>query len=57
MPTDAKARLIDNIVTSMRSVPERIQRKQIEHFLKADPAYGQGVADGLGLKLEAMVGA
>jgi hypothetical protein len=34
MPADAKARLIDNIVTSMRSVPERIQRKQIEHFLK-----------------------
>jgi catalase len=57
MPADAKARLIDNIVTSMRSVPERIQRKQIEHFLKADPAYGQGVADGLGLKLEAVVGA
>ena len=57
LPADAKARLIDNIVTSMRSVPERIQRKQIEHFLKADPAYGQGVADGLGLKLQAVAGA
>jgi len=53
MPADAKARLIENIVTSMRSVPERIQRKQIEHFLKCDPAYGSGVADGLGLKVEA----
>jgi catalase len=52
MPADAKARLIDNIVTSMRSVPERIQRKQIEHFTKADPAYGRGVAEGLGLKVE-----
>ncbi len=56
MPADAKARLIDNIVTSMRSVPERIQRKQIEHFTKADPAYGRGVAEGLGLKVEAMAG-
>jgi catalase len=53
MPEDAKARLIDNIVTSMRSVPERIQRKQIEHFTKADPAYGRGVAEGLGLKARA----
>jgi catalase len=53
MPAAAKARLIDNIVTSMRSVPERIQHRQIDHFLKADPASGQGVADRLGLKLEA----
>jgi catalase len=57
MPADAKARLIDNIVTSMRSVPERIQRKQIEHFTKADPAYGRGVAEGLGLKVEALASA
>jgi catalase len=46
---DAKQRLIANIVGSMKTVPERIQRKQIAHFYKADPAYGKGVAEGLGL--------
>ena len=37
----------------MRSVPEEIQKRQIAHFAKADPAYGAGVAEGLGVKLEA----
>jgi catalase len=52
MAADAKERLIDNIVTSMRSVPQRIQELQIQHFYKADPAYGTGVAKGLGLQIE-----
>ena len=41
--------LIDNIVDAMRGVPEAIQRRQIGHFMKADPAYGEGVARGLGI--------
>lgn len=41
--------LIDNIVGSMQGVPRAIQEKQIAHFTKADPAYGAGVAKGLGL--------
>jgi catalase len=49
---DEKERLIQHIVGNMRSVPERIQRLQISHFTKADPAYGRGVAEGLGLKVE-----
>jgi catalase len=49
---DEKARLIENIVNHMRGIPERIQRLQISHFTKADPAYGRGVAEGLGLKVE-----
>ena len=57
MPADAQARLIENIVGTMKSVPERIQKKQIEHFFKADPAYGQGVAAGLGLKAGDLVAA
>ena len=56
MPADAKARLIGNIVASMKSVPKRIQEKQIQHFFKADPAYGSGVAEGLGLKVSEAVG-
>jgi catalase len=30
-------------------VPDFIQRRQIGHFAKADPAYGAGVAARLGL--------
>ncbi len=47
-----RQRLIGNIVASMKGVPERIVLKQIGHFYKADPAYGKGVADGLGLSLD-----
>ena len=55
MPGDAKQRLIDNIVVSMKSVPQRIQELQIQHFYKADPAYGTGVAKGLGLNIESVI--
>jgi catalase len=40
--------LIDNIVGAMRGVPEAIVRRQLVHFRKADQAYGDGVAMGLG---------
>jgi catalase len=46
---EARERLIGNIVASMASVPQRIQELQVQHFYKADPAYGAGVARGLGL--------
>jgi catalase len=51
-----KKRLIGNIVASIASVPQRIQELQIKHFYKADPAYGSGVAEGLGLKVDDVVG-
>ncbi len=52
MKPDEKARLIDNIVASMKSVPREIQERQLKHFYKADPAYGRGVAEGLGIQAE-----
>jgi catalase len=52
MTADAKERLIGNIVASMSSIPRRIQELQIQHFYKADPAYGTGVAKGLGLQID-----
>jgi len=52
MKPDARERLIGNIVASMKSVPLRIQELQIQHFHKADPAYGSGVAKGLGLDIK-----
>jgi len=56
LSADAKQRLIDNIVSSLgNGVPKRIQELQILHFYKADPAYGTGVAKGLGLNIESIV--
>ena len=49
MSPPEQARLMDAIAGAMRPVPEFIQRRQIAHFAKADPAYGAGVAERLGL--------
>ena len=49
MPAEAKQRLISNIVGNLSQTPKRIQELQVTHFYKADPAYGEGVAKGLGL--------
>ncbi len=54
MPADARQRLMDNLATSMASVPKRIQELQVQHFYKADPAYGTGVAEALGLDIRAI---
>jgi catalase len=32
----------------MKTVPREIQERQIAHFAKADPAYGERVAKGAG---------
>jgi catalase len=49
MPSDEQQRLIENIVGALKNVPKEIQHKMIGHFRKADQAYGDGVAKGLGL--------
>ncbi|MGE0719345.1 MAG: catalase [Alphaproteobacteria bacterium] len=46
---EQQGRLMDNIAAAMTGVPEAIQRRQIAHFERADPAYGTGVASRLGL--------
>ncbi|MDT4834014.1 Catalase [compost metagenome] len=45
-----RQRLFANIAAAMQGVPEEIVRKQVEHFTKADPAYGEGVKRALDLK-------
>jgi catalase len=50
MSADQKRQLFDNIAAAMQGVPEEIQRRQIAHFAKADPTYGYGVAERLGLE-------
>lgn len=52
MNSDQKAQLIGNIVGAMQGVPHEIQVRQIGHFYKADPAYGEGVAKGLRISVE-----
>jgi catalase len=49
MCREQQQQLFDNIAAAMRGVPEPIQRRQIGHFAKADPAYGRGVAERLRL--------
>lgn len=51
MDPGQQALLIGNIAGAMGSVSRDVQLRQIDHFLKADPAYGQGVAAALGIAL------
>lgn len=48
-----KKRLCENIAAAMQGVPREIVDRQIAHFDKADPAYGQGVRDALARAAEA----
>ena len=49
MPPAERQRLVENIVRSLKKVPDEIQKKMVEHFRRADAAYGEGVERGLGL--------
>lgn len=51
-----RERLVANIVAAMGDVPRQIQLRQVRQFLRADPAYGEGVARGLGLGEAALAG-
>lgn len=55
MPAGEKQRLIRNIVGTLGQTPKRIQELQVRHFYKADPAYGTGVANGLGLDINSIL--
>lgn len=43
LPPAEKEKLFINIGNAMRGVPREIQERQLVHFYKADPAYGEGV--------------
>ncbi|MUG99118.1 catalase [Scytonema sp. UIC 10036] len=47
LPKDEKQRLFHNIAAAMQGVPQFIIDRQLAHFVKADPAYGEGVAKAL----------
>ncbi len=54
MPADEKQRLFENTARAMAGVPDRIRLLHAYHCLRADKAYGEGVAKALGLSLEAL---
>ncbi len=51
MTLDEQQRLFENTARSMDGVPRDIQMRHIRHCLKADPAYGEGIAKALGIAL------
>ena len=52
MPENEKKDLINNLIGSMKTVSRHIQVLQLSHFYKADPAYGTGIAEGLGIPVD-----
>ncbi len=50
LSAEQQKRLIAAIVGSLSKTPKEIQERMVAHFRRADAAYGDGVAKGLGLK-------
>jgi catalase len=57
MKRQEKERLIGNIVASLSKTPRNIQERQLCHFFRADPAYGEGVAKALGIPVQELAAA
>ncbi|MBF0412376.1 MAG: catalase [Desulfamplus sp.] len=51
MNEDEKARLFANTARAMGDAPEEIKRRHIGNCMKADTAYGKGVAEAMGINL------
>src|SRR5580704_13556055 len=57
MTPDQRQRLIGNIAAGLSQTPRNIQERQLCHFFRADPAYGEGVANALGIPVKELVAA
>ncbi len=51
LPPDEQERLFANTARAMGDIPKEIKVRHIQHCLKADSAYGTGVAKALGISL------
>ena len=49
IPPDSQQRLMHTIAEAMHGVPLEIAKRQVVHFYRADPNYGNGVATRIGL--------
>jgi len=47
--------LFENTARAMGDAPEFINIRHIQNCLKADPAYGKGVADACGIPMDAVM--
>jgi catalase len=52
LTADKKALLFENTARAIGGAPREIQLRHIGNCLKADPAYGKGVAEALGIPFE-----
>jgi catalase len=52
MTPDQRQRLVGNIAAGLSPTPRSIQERQLCHFFRADPAYGEGVAKALGIPVQ-----
>jgi catalase len=52
MSTAQKKALFENTARAMGDAPKEIKMRHISNCLKADPAYGKGVAEALGISLD-----
>lgn len=46
--------LFSNTAAELDGVDDAVRKRHIRNCLKADPAYGKGVADALGIALDAV---
>jgi catalase len=57
MTSEQRERLIGNIAAGLSQTPRQIQERQLCHFFRADPAYGEGVANALGIPVKELAAA
>jgi len=51
MTAEQKKALFENTARAMGDAPEEIKVRHIGNCMKADPAYGEGVAEALGISI------
>ena len=51
MTAEQKKALFENTAPAMGDAPEEIKVRHIGNCMKADPAYGEGVAEALGISI------
>ena len=54
MSVEQKQVLFENTARSIGDAPQNIQVRHIENCMKADPDYGKGVADALGIDIDSV---
>ncbi|MGF7162372.1 catalase [Rhodoligotrophos appendicifer] len=52
---EEKERLFDNLAAAMQGVPLEILKRQVVHFYRCDPAYGEGVARRVGIEMSELL--